>query len=166
MKRMLITMLAFGAASSTTLLPAASHAEEQIACASEVPAARKGQGHWYYRLIDGRKCWYDGKPMMPKTSLYWPDSSTAEKEQAARTPSDEETTASKQNIAKPSTDGRNVSAGSPVMQSATAEPAATQPAMAPPRPASPTLAQGTAWPPPSANEISFEQRWLGLHSKN
>jgi hypothetical protein len=30
-------------------------------------------GHWWsYRIIDGRNCWYEGKPMLPKSSLHWP----------------------------------------------------------------------------------------------
>ena len=28
-------------------------------------------GYWSWRLIDGRKCWYDGKPMLSKSSLEW-----------------------------------------------------------------------------------------------
>jgi len=31
------------------------------------------QGHWWsYRLIDGRKCWYEGKPGLSKSLLEWP----------------------------------------------------------------------------------------------
>ncbi|TAI61736.1 hypothetical protein CWO89_33585 [Bradyrhizobium sp. Leo170] len=31
------------------------------------------QGQWWsYRLIDGRKCWYAGKPMLSKSLLEWP----------------------------------------------------------------------------------------------
>jgi hypothetical protein len=32
----------------------------------------KRGGHWSYRIIDGRKCWYLGKPMMSKALLRWP----------------------------------------------------------------------------------------------
>ena len=28
--------------------------------------------YWSWRLIDGRKCWYEGKPMLSKASLEWP----------------------------------------------------------------------------------------------
>src|SRR4051812_44334833 len=29
-------------------------------------------GHWWsWRLIDGRKCWYEGKTMVSKSSLHW-----------------------------------------------------------------------------------------------
>ena len=30
-------------------------------------------GHyWSYRIIDGRKCWYEGRPMLSKSLLRWP----------------------------------------------------------------------------------------------
>ena len=32
----------------------------------------KTQGHWSWRLIDGRKCWYAGKMVIAKSSLRWP----------------------------------------------------------------------------------------------
>ena len=32
----------------------------------------KTQGHWSWRLIDGRKCWYAGKTMVSKSLLQWP----------------------------------------------------------------------------------------------
>ena len=32
----------------------------------------KAQGHWSWRLIDGRKCWYPGKTMISKSLLQWP----------------------------------------------------------------------------------------------
>jgi hypothetical protein len=62
----------------------------------EVPTAQAGQqcsaampsnpqGHWWsYRLIDGRKCWYEGKPGLSKSLLEWP------KEVSAQPASDEE----------------------------------------------------------------------------
>ena len=39
-------------------------------CSSERPA--NVRSHWSYRLIDGRKCWYEGKPLLAKSSLHWP----------------------------------------------------------------------------------------------
>jgi hypothetical protein len=33
----------------------------------------KAQGQWWsYRIIDGRKCWYEGKPGLSKSLLQWP----------------------------------------------------------------------------------------------
>jgi hypothetical protein len=28
-------------------------------------------GYWSWRMIDGRKCWYEGKPMLSKAVLEW-----------------------------------------------------------------------------------------------
>src|ERR1700676_3790326 len=30
-------------------------------------------GWWSYRIIDGRKCWYEGKPGLSKSLLEWPN---------------------------------------------------------------------------------------------
>src|SRR5262249_6511604 len=27
--------------------------------------------HWAYRILDGRECWYPGRPRKPKNELYW-----------------------------------------------------------------------------------------------
>jgi hypothetical protein len=35
-------------------------------------------GYWSWRLIDGRKCWYEGKPMLSKSSLEWPAQTSAQ----------------------------------------------------------------------------------------
>jgi hypothetical protein len=39
--------------------------------------AAKG-GYWSWRMIDGRKCWYEGKPMLSKSLLEWPAESAAQ----------------------------------------------------------------------------------------
>ena len=44
-------------------------------CSAERPA--NARTYWSYRLIDGRKCWYEGKPMISKSLLHWPASRTA-----------------------------------------------------------------------------------------
>jgi hypothetical protein len=38
-------------------------------CSASMPS--NPQGYWSWRLIDGRKCWYEGKPMLSKSSLEW-----------------------------------------------------------------------------------------------
>jgi len=58
------------------LLAALSSIEVSIAqakqqCSAALPSDPHGQW-WSYRIIDGRKCWYEGKPMLPKSSLEWP----------------------------------------------------------------------------------------------
>jgi hypothetical protein len=40
-------------------------------CSAAMPANQHGQW-WSYRLIDGRKCWYEGKPGLSKSLLEWP----------------------------------------------------------------------------------------------
>ena len=39
-------------------------------------AAPPDHGYWSWRLIDGRKCWYEGKPMLSKSLLEWPAQSS------------------------------------------------------------------------------------------
>ena len=54
-------------------------------CSAAMPSNTRG--HWWsYRLIDGRKCWYEGKPGLSKSLLEWP------KEVSAQRASDEEIT--------------------------------------------------------------------------
>jgi hypothetical protein len=38
-------------------------------CSASAPS--DARGYWSWRLIDGRKCWYGGKPMLSKSSLEW-----------------------------------------------------------------------------------------------
>jgi hypothetical protein len=40
-------------------------------------ASSSSHGYWSWRLIDGRKCWYEGKPMLAKSSLEWSARTTA-----------------------------------------------------------------------------------------
>ena len=42
----------------------------QVRQCSAAPPANQ-HGHWSYRLIDGRKCWYEGKNRLSKSSLEW-----------------------------------------------------------------------------------------------
>jgi hypothetical protein len=37
-------------------------------------------GYWSWRQIDGRKCWYEGKPMLSKDLLEWAAPAAAEAE--------------------------------------------------------------------------------------
>lgn len=46
-----------------------------IQCSAERPS--NARTYWSYRLIDGRKCWYEGKPMLSKASLHWATSRSA-----------------------------------------------------------------------------------------
>lgn len=46
-------------------------------CHTERPS--NAQSYWSYRLIDGRKCWYEGRPGFSKSLLHWPAAQTAQK---------------------------------------------------------------------------------------
>ena len=134
MKRLLILSACLVACA--TFLPSNASAES-IACAAQVPSPIKG--HWYYRIIDGRKCWYEGKALIPKSSLHWPKSDVADT-----------------NVRKPvlasdapqaaTTDGRNI------RTQAAAEPVAAQ------------ASDPEVWPAPVVDEASFESRWRALQS--
>jgi hypothetical protein len=51
----------------------------QTAQARECSAAMPPdpQAHWSYRLIDGRKCWYEGENNLSKSLLHWPEKTSA-----------------------------------------------------------------------------------------
>jgi len=48
-----------------------------------VASPSKTQGHWSWRLIDGRKCWYAGKTVISKSLLKWPAAVPAQAKAAA-----------------------------------------------------------------------------------
>ena len=50
------------------LLGSASNAQA-IECSADLPAGRSG--YWSYRIVDGRKCWYEGRKMISKSLLHW-----------------------------------------------------------------------------------------------
>jgi len=49
-------------------MPAAPAIAKQQ-CSASMPSTP--HGYWSWRMIDGRKCWYEGKPMLSKSSLEW-----------------------------------------------------------------------------------------------
>jgi hypothetical protein len=46
-------------------------------CSAAMPSNPHGRW-WSYRLIDGRKCWYEGKPMLSRALLEWPKEASAD----------------------------------------------------------------------------------------
>jgi len=40
--------------------------------AIECQTSQVGRGYWAWRLVDGRKCWYEGAVGMDKSLLHWP----------------------------------------------------------------------------------------------
>lgn len=118
---------------SAALLSSLSTAQA-VECASELPAVRTG--HWSYRLIDGRKCWYEGKTMLPKSSLRWPDKSLPDA-QAKSVPVDQVKSLPVDQTKIPATDGRDFS----------------------------DPEDGSCCWPPLGDDNSFESRWRSLGLK-
>ena len=65
-----VVFVALTAILTGALIPINAPAAQIKECRAAVPA--KAQGHWSWRLIDGRKCWYAGKTMISKSLLQWP----------------------------------------------------------------------------------------------
>jgi hypothetical protein len=63
-------LFAVGVASLVPTVVPTAQAKAPIKECSASPG--KTQGHWSWRLIDGRKCWYAGKAVIAKASLRWP----------------------------------------------------------------------------------------------
>jgi hypothetical protein len=51
-------------------------AQAKQRCSAAIPS--KLHAHWSYRIIDGRKCWYEGKPMLSKSLLEWREEASAQ----------------------------------------------------------------------------------------
>src|SRR6201982_966305 len=62
-----IVLAACIAALSSIGMPAAQTKQQ---CRPAMPS--NPNGYWSWRLIDGRKCWYEGKPGLSKSLLEWP----------------------------------------------------------------------------------------------
>ena len=61
-----------------TLLPVGTpNAQAKQHCSAAAPS-NPDERWWSYRLIDGRKCWYEGKPMLSKSLLEWPKEASAQ----------------------------------------------------------------------------------------
>jgi hypothetical protein len=79
------TRLIFFAVCISALVPIgmlAAQAKAQIKQCVASPS--KTQGHWSWRLIDGRKCWYAGKTMISKSLLQWPAAAPAQAKAVAK----------------------------------------------------------------------------------
>ena len=63
------------AAFLATLLPLSAPAAQVRQCSAAVPKSAKG--HWSWRMIDGRKCWYSGKAVIARSALRWPAAAPA-----------------------------------------------------------------------------------------
>jgi hypothetical protein len=66
-----LAIIALGALLTALLSVEVSSAQEKQQCIAAMPSNLQGRW-WSYRLIDGRKCWYEGKPGLSKSLLEWP----------------------------------------------------------------------------------------------
>jgi len=78
-----IPLIAFAACIVTFATVEISPAQAKQRCIGTRPDPH---GYWSWRLIDGRKCWYEGKPMLSKSSLEWPARASAQPKQASAQP--------------------------------------------------------------------------------
>ena len=69
-----ITLATFLTAPWSIEIPTAQAGQQ---CSAAMPSNPQGQW-WSYRLIDGRKCWYEGKPGRSKSLLEWPKDVSAQ----------------------------------------------------------------------------------------
>jgi len=77
MKRFqLLVLVAFIAGVSPVELVFSVLPTQANQCSAEPPP--NARSYWSYRLIDGRKCWYEGKPMLSKSILHWLPRRTAQ----------------------------------------------------------------------------------------
>ena len=83
MKHFHLSVIAVCIIGASPLALSSAAIAEARQCSSERPA--DARSHWSYRIIDGRKCWYEGKPMLSKSRLHWTRPQTAQAD-AERTP--------------------------------------------------------------------------------
>jgi hypothetical protein len=69
--------IALAAWIATLLFVGLPSAQAKQQCGAAAPSNPYGRW-WSYRLIDGRKCWYEGKPMLSKSLLEWPTEASAQ----------------------------------------------------------------------------------------
>src|SRR6202165_5458241 len=70
-----ISFFAFVARVLPLVLLIGMHPAEAKECSAAQPS--NPQRHWSYRLIDGRKCWYQGENNLSKLLLRWPGENSA-----------------------------------------------------------------------------------------
>jgi len=72
-----IPSIALAAFVATLLSIGMPTAQAKQQCSASMPSNPHGRW-WSYRLIDGQKCWYEGKPMLSKSLLEWPKGASAQ----------------------------------------------------------------------------------------
>src|SRR6266436_1454667 len=69
-------LIAFAACIATLSSVGIPTAQAKQKCRAAMPSNQ--HGYWSWRLIDGRQCWYEGKPMLSKSLLEWPAQASAQ----------------------------------------------------------------------------------------
>ena len=77
-----VVFVALVAVLTGALLPISAPAAQVRECRAAVPAS--ASGHWSWRRVDGRKCWYSGKTVIARSSLRWPAAMPAQAKAAAQ----------------------------------------------------------------------------------
>jgi hypothetical protein len=77
MSKQLSSMAVTAFIGAVLLLLGIPKAEAKQQCSAAMPSNPNGKW-WSYRLIDGRKCWYEGKPGLSKALLEWPEAASAQ----------------------------------------------------------------------------------------
>jgi len=62
-------LVAFAACIATLSSIEIPTAQAKQKCSASRPSNQ--HGYWSWRLIDGRQCWYEGKPLLSKSLLEW-----------------------------------------------------------------------------------------------
>jgi hypothetical protein len=70
------------AACIAIVLPIVVPTAQAKQCSVARPSDQQGQW-WSWRLIDGRKCWYEGRTMISKSLLQWSVQSSVKQESRA-----------------------------------------------------------------------------------
>jgi hypothetical protein len=71
-----IPIIAFAACIATLSSNGIPPAQAKQKCSAAMPS--NPHGHWSWRVIDERKCWYEGQPMLSRSSLEWPAQASAQ----------------------------------------------------------------------------------------
>jgi hypothetical protein len=128
------------------LFASASHAQA-IECSADLPSVRSG--YWSYRIVDGRKCWYEGRRMISKSLLHWSKQPTNDAQAKNAKPKTE----AEPKIAN--AQPKIISARAKITNAQAKMPAADRADFTDPEDGS------CCWPPPSNND-NFESRWRAL----
>jgi hypothetical protein len=137
-----------------SLVPAVVPLAQAKAMIKECSASPgKTQGHWSWRLIDGRKCWYAGKAMIAKASLRWPATASTQAKAVEAKAADAKATDGKATEAK-AVDAKAGNLTAADMKAAQAKPAPATTSVATEKRGNPMDAQARM-----LDDDSFESRW-------